>query len=76
MTACMIRKLLINIIIFLYRISHYALHLIQLLPSLFPSLRISYSFLVFLSHFLILGANADWDFRISYMVKNPDGTDI
>ena len=25
---------------------------------------------------LLLGAKDDWDFRISYLVKNPDGTDI
>ena len=25
---------------------------------------------------LIMGAKGDWDFRISDLVKNPDGTDI
>ena len=27
-------------------------------------------------HTLNLGAKVDWDFRISDLVKNPDGTDV
>ena len=26
--------------------------------------------------YCVLGAKGDWDFRISDLVKNPDGTDI
>ena len=26
--------------------------------------------------FILKGAKSDWDFRISDLVKNPDGTDI
>ena len=28
------------------------------------------------SYVYIMGAKRDWDFRISDLVKNPDGTDI
>ena len=32
---------------------------------------------VYFSTFLLMsGAKGDWDFRISDLVKNPDGTDI
>ena len=27
-------------------------------------------------HYITLGEKGDWDFRISDLVKNPDGTDI
>ena len=27
-------------------------------------------------YLVLLGANGDWDFRISDLVKNPDGTNI
>ena len=29
-----------------------------------------------LLHPVYMGAKGDWDFRISDLVKNPDGTDI
>ena len=30
----------------------------------------------FIAHNMGTGAKGDWDFRISDLVKNPDGTDI
>ena len=32
--------------------------------------------IIIISRPIIIGAKGDWDFRISDLVKNPDGTDI
>ena len=33
--------------------------------------------MLYLLYYIInLGAKVDWDFRISDLVKNPDGTDV
>ena len=36
----------------------------------------NYQVLSLYSVYTVYGAKGDWDFRISDLVKNPDGTDI
>ena len=35
-----------------------------------------YILLHYITLYSIMGTKGDWDFRISDLVKNPDGTDI
>ena len=47
---------------------------------MYGTVKLFYSDLIlytsFTIHYNIKGAKDDWDFRISNVVKNPDGTDI